>query len=375
MNRPEARGRCPGAHRPMLSGDGALVRIRPWAGRLTRDQVLGLCAAARAFGSGIIDLTSRANLQLRGVDPAGHDRLLDALSALRLLDPTPEAEARRNIVIAPEWRPGDAARRLYDRVAAVLAALPRLPAKTGVAIDTGPRPVLQAVSADARFERAGAGGLILRADGADLGRPVSEADAAAALRALFDWFLATGGAAAGRMRRHLRSTPLPSDWTTVPPAAPAAPLVPGAAADGIVLGAPFGRIEADALAASMRTAGARALRVTPWRAFILEGVAGPVATAGFATGPDDPLLCVHACPGAPSCAAATVETYTVARALAARHPGLHVSGCAKGCAHPAPAGMTLVGRDGAYDLVVDGHPWDEPARRGLTAGDLIAPMD
>ncbi len=33
---------------------------------------------------------------------------------------------------------------------------------------------------------------------------------------------------------------------------------------------------------------------------------------------------------------------------------LHVSGCAKGCAHPTPAPLTLVAEEGRYRLVSDG---------------------
>lgn len=51
----------------MMSGDGLIVRIRPRLGRLTREQSLGLCALSQSEGNGILDLTSRANLQMRGV--------------------------------------------------------------------------------------------------------------------------------------------------------------------------------------------------------------------------------------------------------------------------------------------------------------------
>ena len=37
---------------------------------------------------------------------------------------------------------------------------------------------------------------------------------------------------------------------------------------------------------------------------------------------------------------------------------IHVSGCAKGCAHPGRAALTLVGDDGAYRVVVEGSPGD-----------------
>ncbi len=45
---------------------------------------------------------------------------------------------------------------------------------------------------------------------------------------------------------------------------------------------------------------------------------------------------------------------------------LHVSGCEKGCAHPGAARVTLVGRDGRYDLVDDGVASDAPTLRNLT---------
>ena len=44
---------------------------------------------------------------------------------------------------------------------------------------------------------------------------------------------------------------------------------------------------------------------------------------------------------------------------------VHVSGCAKGCAHPGPAALTLVGAEGRYDLVMDGRAGDMPVATGL----------
>ena len=61
------RGWCPGALRPMESGDGLLVRVRPRAGRLATGDVIAIAAAAERYGNGLIDLTRRANLQLRGL--------------------------------------------------------------------------------------------------------------------------------------------------------------------------------------------------------------------------------------------------------------------------------------------------------------------
>jgi precorrin-3B synthase len=56
----------------MLSGDGWVVRVRPEGGRLTADAGAGIAAAAQAHGNGLIDLSARGNVQLRGVSEASH---------------------------------------------------------------------------------------------------------------------------------------------------------------------------------------------------------------------------------------------------------------------------------------------------------------
>ena len=64
---PLIKGWCPGAWQPMETGDGWLVRVRPPLGQLSKAQMLALCDAAETYGNGLIELTSRANIQLRGV--------------------------------------------------------------------------------------------------------------------------------------------------------------------------------------------------------------------------------------------------------------------------------------------------------------------
>lgn len=95
------RGWCPGALRPMASGDGLVVRLRLPAGRLSSGTAHAIADLSRRYGNGLIDLSARANLQLRGVRPEAHPPLIAVLQALALLDPTPEAEARRNILVTP----------------------------------------------------------------------------------------------------------------------------------------------------------------------------------------------------------------------------------------------------------------------------------
>ncbi len=384
IRRPAAQGWCPGAYRPMASGDGLVVRVRPHLACLTAAQALGLCDAAQRFGSGWIDLTSRANLQLRGVPAPSHGALIEALAGLGLLDANPAMEVRRNLLVTPLWRPGDATARLATELTARLIELPALPPKFGFAVDAGPAPVLSAASADIRIERAASGGLIVRADGAEAGQPVHLDSAVDAVIALAHGFVASGGAATGRMARHrarldggdaaARFSRLPGATGTVRPAAAGMLPAPGASALGPVFGVAFGQLEAAALARLLQASGAHALRLMPGRLLLLEGARCSVAeaaAAGLLTRADDPLLRVDACPGAPACASATVATRPLARALAPLLAGLdasslHVSGCAKGCARAGPADLTLVGRGGAFDLVRHGRAWDTPVLTGLS---------
>jgi precorrin-3B synthase len=370
------KGWCPDAWRPMMAGDGLLVRVRPPLGRLTRAQVLGICAAASEHGNGQIDATNRANLQIRGVREDSWRALIDALLDLALIDPDPTWEARANIVVAPEWRAGDDTHRLAEELRARLSELPDLPGKVGFAIDAGPAPVLQNAPADFRIERVASGQLILRADGRDLGMPLSPGSEVDHLIALARWFVESGGTASGRMVRH--DAPLP-DWAagTTRPAASAPRVQPGPHPLGIALGLPFGRVSAATLIRLVEAETAiEAIRVTPWHIAVCEteaALAVPPDPADFIADPSSPLLRTDACVGAPACPQGTVETRSLAHRLAPHVTGrLHISGCAKGCARAAPADVTLTGREGRYDLAFDARAGAPPSRAGLDAAQILA---
>ena len=85
---------------------------------------------------------------------------------------------------------------------------------------------------------------------------------------------------------------------------------------------------------------------------------------------------IEACPGAPACPAATVDTRADARRLAAMGFAgtIHVSGCAKGCARSAPADLVLVGHDGRYGVVHHGTARD-PASRTVAPNALGSLLD
>lgn len=372
MTGPLVKGWCPGAYRPMASGDGLLVRIRPHLARLTRAQVLAFCAAAQQFGNGLIDLTSRANLQIRGVAQNDLEALLNAMAETDLLDADAKTEARRNILTTPLWQQGDLTEKLHAHLLENLSRLPDLPAKMGVVLDTSREAVLQDASGDFRFEQSEAGDLMLRADGAKTGWLIAPDQAIDALRDLAHWFLESGGAKAGRMARHLSSVDLPKRFTGSAPARRAAVPRPGHASEKLAYGVRFGQMQAADLADLVTQSEAKALRFSPWRMLFLEE-AQPVAHAAFTLDPDDPALRVHACPGAPACTQGLAPTRALAAHLAARMPAqrhLHVSGCAKGCAHPKAADVTLVAEKAGFNLVTAGCAWDEPARRNLALSEI-----
>ncbi|HCC96121.1 MAG TPA: hypothetical protein DEQ69_01800, partial [Rhodobacteraceae bacterium] len=107
MSRPEAQGWCPTAFHPMMSGDGMLLRVRPQFNRLSLEQALGLCGIAEQFGNGLIDFTSRAAVQIRGLTPASFTKALSALQSLSLVSQTASHEALRGVLLSQEWQEND----------------------------------------------------------------------------------------------------------------------------------------------------------------------------------------------------------------------------------------------------------------------------
>jgi precorrin-3B synthase len=136
------------------------------------------------------------------------------------------------------------------------------------------------------------------------------------------------------------------------------------------IGLPFGSMPAQLLidlATKASHLGATEIRLAPGRALLFLGLSVPsslhsTATAlGFVTSAADPRTRMAACPGTPACASGRIATRAIAETIAAQSPDLidtsltlHISGCAKGCAHPGTAALTLVGDENGAGLVVDG---------------------
>jgi len=329
-----------------------------------------------------------------------------AMVAAGLAHPDPAGERRRN-VIAPPLAGDDPA--AAPRAAAVVACIEAMQAretrlaplhgKFGVLVDAGGvLPVAPAVAdirvllgADcARIVLDGSDSALVCAPGEtsnavlllslafiDLAR--RENDPPHRMRALVAAIGAEAVfAAAGFDSRAARPlTPTPSHKGRRRSVALGWLPYPGTDRGAFGAGLPLGATDAATLAALADLAerhGDGTLRLTPWRAFVLPGVTAPeplradLAALGPIVAPDDARVRIAACPGRPTCASATVPTRAdAARIAALRLPGtLHVSGCAKGCAHPGAADVTLVGESGRYAIVRNGRAGDPPWQTGLS---------
>lgn len=399
------RGWCPTGAVPMAAADGYLLRVRPRGGCLGARDLRNLAGLCRRYGNGAAILTRRAKLELRGIrDTHG------ALAALRdaglvPADPAEEALPDRIVSPATDLDPGAVALvapilDAVERELAGLDAVTRLPPKFALAIDGGGDAHVARVGADLRFEaepgcgpgrwRVAVGGE--RADAVTLGGCAGDAVPAVA-RALIERFLELRAADEGiRRMRHAVTTHGASSlraaatrWLDECPVAPAQPSRTSVLGHwpGRWYGAAFafGRLDAEtlvALADASERHGDGRLRILATRTVLLGRASAEAAAAlrgfGAIESPGDPRLRAETCSGRGGCERGTTPTLADTRALVAsapellasgRHCVLHVSGCAKGCAHSGRAAVTLTGRDGGYDLSLLGAAGDEPHWREL----------
>jgi precorrin-3B synthase len=150
------------------------------------------------------------------------------------------------------------------------------------------------------------------------------------------------------------------------------------------VGLAFGHADAPALgnlADAAKSAGAGGMRAAPGRALLIIGLrqeaassfAAAVERLGFIVRAGDRRRRVIACAGAPICASAHIAARAMAPDIAATAAPfldgaftIHLSGCAKGCAHPAPAALTIVGTADGCALVANGSSRGVPLRIAAT---------
>lgn len=406
------RNACPGLADPMPTGDGLLARLA-----VTRELSLAafaaLCAAARTHGNGIIEITSRGSIQVRGLTPASAPGFAAAMERLAIADPTDGRVIANPLAGLDAGEVMDAS-ALADRLREVLVETglaAALAPKVSVVIDGGGAFALDAIPADVRLRAKATGdGVCFEltlVDGKTVGTVTPE-HAVEAVAGLLRTIAAQGPTARGRdiaapraatlrhrrppaavfskQERRRRASAMSGEVGRAAKGdgvrfrASIEPIGTHALRDGSValgLGLPFGHSDADRLQSLIdesRSAAAASLRPAPGRVLLVIGLTPPQAARlaaaaqrlGFIVAPDDPRRRVVACAGAPVCAAAQIPARAMAPVIAAaaahldRQATIHISGCAKGCAHPGPATLTIVGIDGQCGIVRDGAARDTP---------------
>jgi precorrin-3B synthase len=401
-----SKGWCPGALSPMQARDGMLLRLRLSCGVLTTENASEIADCGKIHGNGTFDLSARGNLQMRGIRQEALPELHFKLDRLGLLDSNPEAEAVRNVLVSPLH--GFSEKIDIAPLAKALEAgligtkeLHRLPGKFGFLIDDGTQPSLFETAADVRFiysktqarfniAIAGTGRSAI-----NLGSCAPEELVSVAKRLAFAFLefkpeipectrmrdLVTLIGARQIAKAAGLEISLPENSSPLADPSPIGSLRIGET-DILGIGVPFGRLNSAMLQAAARVSaefGTGEMRLTPWRAMLIPGIAHAqhselrdhFSGLNFITRSDDPLLKFAACSGQSACEQATTETQEDSLALldlVATSPlriFIHVSGCSKGCAHSAATPFTLVGNAGRYDLIKNGTARDTPFAQGL----------
>jgi precorrin-3B synthase len=396
---PQRRGACPGLSAPMATGDGLLVRLLP-IGTIALDALAALCAATRQHGNGIIEITSRGSIQIRGLSEASAPRFAATVAALGIaagdgvpILMNPLAGLDPDDIIDTTTLAADLRRALAQSSLAQ-----RLSAKVSVAIDGGGALNLDGLAADVRLRAESANGVAaLRVSvGGDGKSAVSIGcfavqDGGEVTTSLFDII--------ARRDHHARARDIVAAEGIAVFRSAVEDLLVASAPPGLGgnerqepiglhrlrdgtfaygLGLAFGHADAmtlQRLTAAAKAAGANGLRAAPGRALMVVGLTQQTASSfvtaaaalGFIVRADDPRRHVVACAGAPICASANIAARALAPQIAAAAAPyldgsfkIHISGCAKGCAHPASAALTIVGTPAGCMLISNGSTRDTP---------------
>ncbi|MCV7281052.1 precorrin-3B synthase [Mycolicibacterium flavescens] len=366
MARTRDQDACPGALQVHRAADGALARVRLPGGRIGAGQIAALARAAADWGAGTLELTSRGNLQIRGIADDDTAAVADAIASAGLL-PSPTHERVRNIVASPlSGRTGatpDIRGLVTDLDEAIRAdeTLASLPGRFLFGVDDG-RGDISGLDADAGIHLDGDTAALLLA-GRDTGVRVPAGDGVEAVCAVARRFAQVRGKA-WRVRELDVTSALLADLTaTEQPGATWAPVSRPPVGwieqnDGrVALGAavPLGVLPART--AEFLAAIEAPIVITPWRSVLVcdldEGVADValrvLAPLGLVFDENSPWLAVSACTGSPGCAHSVADVRADAAAAVQQSPGVHrhFVGCERACGSP-PVGEVLVATGDGY---------------------------
>ena len=392
------RGACPSIAAPMSTGDGLLVRLRPVAAVLTAQDLFVLADLAREHGNGLIEITARGNIQLRGLTEASVPHLAAGLAAAGIVPQTGGAIEIPPLAGIDPSEIADGAPVAAALRGALAAAALSLAPKLAIVVDGGGVLSLSDMVADIRLDalavendvawRLSVGGNRETAKAVGLFSHGTVIDGVMAVVAAL---AAMGPAARGRdLDLAALSAALPVNAALPMVAAqPAHPLGAHRIGDEVMLGlAPaYGQMHGDRLAAlvtGLAALGASEFHLAPHRTLLVRGLSGDMLVAaqacadreGFWGTQNAPGRAISICAGAAGCASASFDTHAAADAVVADAGALldgsvdvHISGCPKGCAHPAAAAVTLCGTAAGIGLVLNGRASEAPLAH-RPAGDL-----
>ncbi len=385
--RPSSDDSCPGAVRLHAADDGYVARVRIPGGRLTPAQLVALADLAESAGDGHLYLTSRGNVQLRGLGSGCGQDVADALYAAGLL-PSISHDRVRNVVASPlSGISGPSIEGVLAELDQALLedeSIVELSGRFLFGIDNGAGDVLALEPDVAVVVEGDDGDDVVRLVVA--GRPTAVTApvdlAADLLLGAAHRFLALRGEHAPNAWRvaELPESALaelapgrPGPRLTSPTAASNAQfsaLLPpstgaevertarytalGAHGSAVIGGVLLGSAPAHAWRTIAQLASG--VRMTPWRSVVLVDAADDalqqLAALGFLLDDADPLAPVTACIGRPGCGKALADVRTDALTLADANPGerLHVSGCDRRCGHPTGPHLSAVATGDGYQI-------------------------
>ena len=369
---------CPGALQTHAAADGALARVRVPGGLLTGGQLRELAAAARDLGDGALELTSRGNVQLRGLVDGAATELGDRLTAAGLL-PSASHERVRNVlasaltgragghVVVRPWV------RALDAGICADPALAALPGRYLATLDDG-RGDVAGLGGDVGLLALSPAEVALTLAGTDSGFRAHPDDAVAlalaATRTFLDERAARGGTAwrlaeldDGVAAVTARLSGRRGMTVDLPPAPTPGPVGAAAQHDGrtaLVAVVPLGRLSADQAELLARLADE--VQLTPRRSVVVpdlaEDAVDDAAVALHRTGmvfdADSAWTRVTACAGRPGCAKSLADVRAdAARAVAdgtlpAGGARQHWAGCERRCGRPRGEVVDVVATGTGY---------------------------
>jgi precorrin-3B synthase len=369
---------CPGALQTHAAADGALARVRVPGGLLTGGQLRALAAAARDLGDGALELTSRGNVQLRGLADGAAAELGDRLAAVGLLPSASHERVRNVLASALTGRAGGHVDvrpwvRALDAGICADPALAALPGRYLATLDDG-RGDVAGLGGDVGLLALSPAEVALTLAGTDSGFRAHPDDAVAlalaATRAFLDERAARGGTAwrlaeldDGVAAVTARLSGRRGMTVDLPPAPTPGPVGAAAQHDGrtaLVAVVPLGRLSADQAELLARLADE--VQLTPRRSVVVpdlaEDAVDDAAVALHRTGmvfdADSAWTRVTACAGRPGCAKSLADVRAdAARAVAdgtlpAGGARQHWAGCERRCGRPRGEVVDVVATGTGY---------------------------